>query len=215
MTKEWFIEKNGKWHGPFSSERLKALVAQNKLQANDKVRKGKDGKVVPAGKLKGLFGDPKHDAKSVPSPPPLSLEAAQSTSPPPLPTSVANETQHLASDLESPSANNDGDVLEQGNAVLTKLKSGASRFAANSKAAAQLLAIQANRQQIVRNLLPKSYQHLGEAIYGARTFADNLTDLYSELDKAQVNRWRSTPLRQSQSDRIKRPRCSSGKIALA
>ncbi len=70
---EWFIQKNGKWHGPFSPERLKELVAQGKLKKNDIIRKGKDGKPVPAGKMKGLFENAKPESKPVPVPVPVSV----------------------------------------------------------------------------------------------------------------------------------------------
>ncbi len=68
---EWFIQKNGKWHGPFPSTRLKALVAQGKLKTSDLIRKGQDGKAVPAGKLNGLFGNQQPETKPIPVPPPL------------------------------------------------------------------------------------------------------------------------------------------------
>lgn len=55
MATEWFIEKNGKWHGPFSSARLKALASEGKLQASDHVRKGQEGKAIAARQIKGLF----------------------------------------------------------------------------------------------------------------------------------------------------------------
>jgi hypothetical protein len=65
MATEWFVEKAGELHGPFSSERLKELVGQGKLQSDDDVRKGRDGKVMPAGSVKGLFENNSPKSESV------------------------------------------------------------------------------------------------------------------------------------------------------
>lgn len=58
MATEWFVQKGDKWHGPFSSARLKELAAGGKLHANDLVRKGSAGNAVHADKVKGLLDEP-------------------------------------------------------------------------------------------------------------------------------------------------------------
>lgn len=55
MATEWFVEKGGKWHGPVSSERLKELAKSGRLNRDDRVCRGRQGKPIQAKRIKGLF----------------------------------------------------------------------------------------------------------------------------------------------------------------
>lgn len=55
MSREWYIEHNGKIVGPVTSAQLKHLAASLKINPDTKVRLGEDGEWVRAGKVQGLF----------------------------------------------------------------------------------------------------------------------------------------------------------------
>jgi len=58
MSAEWFVLKNEKWQGPFTTAKIKLLVSSKQLQPTDQIRKGESGKAVLAEKVKGLFAKP-------------------------------------------------------------------------------------------------------------------------------------------------------------
>lgn len=56
MTKSaWFVRKASKTYGPFSSEQLRKLAKDKKIDQETPVRLGDEGKWVVALKVKGLF----------------------------------------------------------------------------------------------------------------------------------------------------------------
>ncbi len=57
----WYVKRGSQTAGPLTQERLKALALQGKVQKTDLVRKGEDGKFVPAGQIPGLIPDPDSD----------------------------------------------------------------------------------------------------------------------------------------------------------
>jgi WD40 repeat protein len=77
VAAEWYIEHNGKQHGPFTGAQLKELAASARLSRTARVRRGVDGKAVVAEKVKGLF--PESDTNDRPVPPPLPPEEPPST----------------------------------------------------------------------------------------------------------------------------------------
>jgi hypothetical protein len=55
MSAAFYCTVDGEPAGPFTAEELKRLALEGKLSASDSVRKGADGKWVPASRVKGLF----------------------------------------------------------------------------------------------------------------------------------------------------------------
>lgn len=51
----WYVRKASKTYGPFSSEQLRKLAKDKKIQQETPVRLGEEGKWVVAQKVKGLF----------------------------------------------------------------------------------------------------------------------------------------------------------------
>src|SRR5437667_6109044 len=51
----WFVRRNSKTYGPFSARKLKQLAEQQKVSADDEIKKGDAGEWVKADRLKGLF----------------------------------------------------------------------------------------------------------------------------------------------------------------
>ena len=52
---DWYVSKSGKTHGPFSSQQLVQLAAEQKIGPQTEVRMGEGGKWAPAEDVKGLF----------------------------------------------------------------------------------------------------------------------------------------------------------------
>src|SRR5579871_3888523 len=52
---ELFIERNGELDGPYSPEQIKGMANRGQVSKADRLRKGKEGKPVRAGNIKGLF----------------------------------------------------------------------------------------------------------------------------------------------------------------
>jgi hypothetical protein len=57
MSKDWFIDHNGKTVGPITSSQLKQLASSAKINTSTRVRLGEDGQWSIAGKVKGLFNE--------------------------------------------------------------------------------------------------------------------------------------------------------------
>ncbi|MCA9017574.1 MAG: DUF1559 domain-containing protein [Planctomycetaceae bacterium] len=57
----WYVKRGDQTAGPLTQERLKELAIQGKVQETDLVRKGEDGKFMPAGQIPGLIPDPDSD----------------------------------------------------------------------------------------------------------------------------------------------------------
>ena len=73
--KQFYYEFRGKLIGPYDSHELRAAVLDGSVQPNTIIQMGKDGRRVPASKLRGLFdngvsvgsGDGDHANKPSPS----------------------------------------------------------------------------------------------------------------------------------------------------
>jgi hypothetical protein len=75
MAAEWFFQREGQWLGPFSGAQIQELAASGRLRGGDLVRRGAEGKAIPAEQVKGLF---KNGAvKERPAPPPPALPHSQ------------------------------------------------------------------------------------------------------------------------------------------
>ena len=98
MSAEWFCEMAGEELGPLTAHQLKSLVAGGRLKPEDRIRKGTQGKWVPASRVKGLFqtnadrpsqgqGDGSSKAPVVQGVPHEAVQppAAQPVVPPPVP----------------------------------------------------------------------------------------------------------------------------------
>ena len=75
MSTNWYIEHNGKPHGPLTSAQLKQLAGAGKINRETKVRMNDDGRWSLAAKIKGLF--PETEFVVVPN-------RALATAPPPI-----------------------------------------------------------------------------------------------------------------------------------
>lgn len=78
MADEWFIKRDDKKTGPYSSTQLVEMAKKGQVLPIDWVAKGEDEKWRPASQMKGLFAAPEAVA-----PPPLPAAIA-----PPMPTSI-------------------------------------------------------------------------------------------------------------------------------
>ena len=65
---DWFIDRNGKEHGPVTAQQLKQLAATGQLRPDDRVRRDDMQAPRPAREIKGLFG-PASKPPSLPSDP--------------------------------------------------------------------------------------------------------------------------------------------------
>ena len=68
---DWYVGKSGKTHGPFSSQQLVQLAAEQKIGPQTEVRMGEDGKWAPAQEVKGLFVPAAASQQVVPPTPPM------------------------------------------------------------------------------------------------------------------------------------------------
>src|SRR5690242_9535771 len=79
---EWYVNKGGKSHGPFSSAQLKQLAAQSKIDPSTQVRMGADGQWTTADHVRGLFATaPVATVSSGPPPIPTQRPKRQPTAP--------------------------------------------------------------------------------------------------------------------------------------
>ena len=72
MASQWYLNELGQVLGPFSSRELREMVERGRIDVDDFVRMGQDGKWVEAKKVTGLFpisAEPESSANSVNSAP--------------------------------------------------------------------------------------------------------------------------------------------------
>jgi hypothetical protein len=67
MSVEWFVERTSGVSGPYTSGNLKRLAEKGAIKPTDLIRKGSDGRPVPASGVTGLFAA---DLQSQPKSPP-------------------------------------------------------------------------------------------------------------------------------------------------
>ncbi|NQT41500.1 MAG: DUF4339 domain-containing protein [Planctomycetes bacterium] len=73
MASQWFCATSGNVLGPMTSRQLKTLAEEGRLQRDDRIRQGADGKWVAAAEVRGLFPEPASKpmrvAETIPTPP--------------------------------------------------------------------------------------------------------------------------------------------------
>lgn len=81
MSRNWYVEHNGRTVGPMNSDQLKKLVASGKIVPDTRLRLGGDGEWMNASKVKGLFPSPEVIVALKPWPPepPSQIITAQTT----------------------------------------------------------------------------------------------------------------------------------------
>ena len=57
MAAEWFVRSADQEQGPISTQQLRQRAAAGEISADTPVRRGEDGKWMPAGRVKGLLSD--------------------------------------------------------------------------------------------------------------------------------------------------------------
>ena len=170
MASSWYIEKQGRQLGPFTSVQLKQLVVSGQLKPNDSVRRADQPRIVAAGKVKGLFAEEEASQEV--------LEA----SPPPIPASNAPGTASAASVLPPPSRGG----------RLGGVGEGLRNLAEASKAAARLAAAQARKVQLAKITLPAAFLALGKDIHSSGRFSSEFPDLYAEIERLRAEITRLT-----------------------
>ena len=96
MAAEWFLKVGNQVHGPMSAAELRQKAAAGLIGSETPIRKGADGRWVPAAKVQGLFQSPPATAASRVEVKAVSRTGAPSAekglqspaSPPPLPPSI-------------------------------------------------------------------------------------------------------------------------------
>lgn len=67
MSQQWYVNQNGRTHGPVTAPQLKKLVGDGKVGRDTRIRLGEEGRWLEAGKVKGLFPVPTGKSKTTPS----------------------------------------------------------------------------------------------------------------------------------------------------
>lgn len=62
MSHQWFVIRNGREQGPFTSQQLKSFATEGKIRPDDLIRRNDKSKSYPASEVKGLFDGPRTEA---------------------------------------------------------------------------------------------------------------------------------------------------------
>lgn len=167
MPSDAFLVKDGKEFGPFSSVELKQLAATGKIGPNDLIKRGRDGRAVPARTIAGLV-----DA----------IEAAQreAASTPSAPRSLP------VSDQKMETASDAAEKATPANAVQGKAETPAERGFTESlleslKDSLHLASLNTQIQKLKLVDLPRAYRRLGKEIHSRHLFDENAADLYAAI----------------------------------
>jgi len=68
VANEWYVEFDGKQHGPFSAAQLRAMAQQGQVTGGARVRRGEGGPWIAAHQVQGLFDAPEPDLPTLPLP---------------------------------------------------------------------------------------------------------------------------------------------------
>ena len=153
MPDQWYYAQQGQRQGPVAEEELKQLAAAGQLKPTDKVWKNGMAAWQPASEHPWLFPP----ATATAGPPPVPSDLL----PPPLP----QETAPLPKTSMATTAWQ----------FLTSL-------AGKCKAAAQLVAMQAERTKLSNVTLPGAFRALGAHVYGDGPFRADFADIYQWID---------------------------------
>jgi hypothetical protein len=189
-----FYSKDDQQFGPVSAKQLEQLAADGHLLPDDLVWLEGTTDKVPAVQVRGLVFEV---SAGVPVPPPIHSDGVQTAlpqkasptehQPPPLPPSFPKQPPQVSlPESHVPMANgkpspSEGTKHELGS-LSAKLQDAASSFAANAKAAGQLVAAHAERTKLQTVSLPSAFNALGKALFSTGRFRDELKDGYAILD---------------------------------
>ena len=160
MSEQWYITREKRKTGPYSSSQLRRFATDGKLLPSDQIWKDGIPKPVLASTVRELFAD---TVLAAPSP---------SLAPLPLPP-VSN--QQSAEKSQPPS-------LVTGPSLLQRAKAGAADLAAKAKVAAQLAGKQTEKTKIVQIHLPRAYQTLGKHIHSGRRVHEKFPKEFEIID---------------------------------
>jgi hypothetical protein len=152
MADQWYYAQQGQRQGPVAEEQLKQLASSGQLKPTDKVWKQGMAAWQAVSQIPGLFPFIASD-----EPPPIPSDP----SPPPLP----QETTPLPK-----------------TSMATKARQLMASLGGKGKAAAQLVAKQAERTKLSNVTLPGAFRALGAHVYGDGTFRADFADIYQRLD---------------------------------
>jgi hypothetical protein len=172
MTTEWFLERHGGVRGPYTADKLQALVQRGEVRPDDLIRQGMDGRPVPASKVKGLF--PSTPIRSAQPP-------AKSTPTIPVANATSVEVRPAEDVALNSTAKTKGDRRKNASA---KVRVMVNRLATDSRAAALLTAKRTDRLRVTQVSLPQAYRDLGKAIHSAQQHRSTFPDLYAEIDES-------------------------------
>ena len=152
MADQWYYAQQGQRQGPVAEEQLKQLASSGQLKPTDKVWKQGMAAWQAVSQIPGLFPFVASD-----EPPPIPSDP----SPPPLP----QETTPLPK-----------------TSMATKARQLMASLGGKGKAAAQLVAKQAERTKLSNVTLPSAFRAFGAHVYGDGTFRADFADIYQRLD---------------------------------
>jgi hypothetical protein len=152
MADQWYYAQQGQRQGPVAEEQLKQLASSGQLKPTDKVWKQGMTAWQAVSQIPGLFPFVASD-----EPPPIPSDP----SPPPLP----QETTPLPK-----------------TSMATKARQLMVSLAGKGEAAAQLVAMQAERTKLSNVTLPGAFRALGAHVYGDGTFRADVADVYQRID---------------------------------
>ncbi len=113
---KWYVQINGRTHGPFTSQQLRVQAASGRVTPSTKLRPGKDGDWVEAIKVKGLFPkQPRVEPARAQSSRPLDKFTDPVTEPP---SSSEQPAAEPSGDSDQPPANPDSAGHSHGAAAI-------------------------------------------------------------------------------------------------
>ena len=185
MADQWYYSENGQRKGPVSEVDLKRLAASGALKPTDKVWKKGMASWAAASEIEGLIPEPVQGG-----PPPLPWDSAAPSADEPPPSEGVDDALSF---LESSSRKSASNTLPVGTSApppaahrthdwVTKTKAAVSAAAQRGKAAAQLVAKQAERTKLVNVTLPAMYLALGRHIHKEGCFRDEFPEVYKKID---------------------------------
>ncbi len=158
MADKWYYSEHEQRRGPVSEEELKQYAVSGQLKPKDKVWKKGMASWAAASSVEGIA----FPSSAASEPPPLPFDNAASPhgGPPPVPARRKIDFSGATS----------------------KAKGFAASLAKRGKAAAQLVAKQAERTKLVNVSLPAVYQALGRHIHGEGRFRDEFPEIHKQID---------------------------------
>ena len=172
MADQWHYMKGDQQHGPVTSEQLKHLARSGALMRSDMLWKEGMKEWVVAGRVKGLF--PASVPPAVGRPQPIPTAVAQK----PPKTRAASSVQPSPIRSTPPPSVGPSEPATSGDNPTSLLSSLAQR----GKAAAQLVAKQAQRTKLTTMTLPAAYQALGRQIVESGRYRTDFASQYGAID---------------------------------